>query len=87
MMTKRDKLKTLNYRRRHKRCRYCKYYFYSYVPHEVKLTGFVPPECAIKDKHIYLYILGFKTLAGCMCKEFGVDEKQIINYISRHWIT
>jgi len=45
------------------------------VPHEVKLTGFVPPECAIKDKHIYPYILGFKTLAGCMCKEFGVDEK------------
>lgn len=72
-MTKDDKLKILNYRRKHKRCRYCKYYFYPYVPQELT----VPPECAIKDKRIYPYLLGFRTLAGCMCKEFGVDENRL----------
>lgn len=76
-MTEDDKLKILNYRRKHKRCRYCKYYFYPYVPHELKLTSTFPPECAVKDKKIYPFILGFKTLAGCMCKEFGVDENRL----------
>jgi hypothetical protein len=47
------------------------------VPHELKFTSTVPPECAIKDKRIYPYILGFKTLAGCMYKEFGVDENRL----------
>ena len=76
-MTEDDKLKILSYRRKHQCCRYCKYYFYPYVPHELKMTSTVPPECAIKDKRIYLFILGFKTLAGCMCKEFGVDENKL----------
>lgn len=76
-MTEDDKLKILSYRRKYKRCRYCKYYFYPYVPHELKLTSTVFPECAIKDKWIYPYILGFRTLAGCMCKEFGVDENRL----------
>ena len=52
-MTEDDKLKILSYRRKHKRCRYCKYYFYPYVPHELKLTSTFPPECAVKDKKIY----------------------------------
>lgn len=72
-----DKQKVLDYRCKHKRCRYCKYYFYPYVPYEVKLTSSVPPECYIKDKKIYPYFLGFKTLAGCMCKEFGVDGNRL----------
>ena len=72
-----DRQKALDYRRKHKRCRYCKYYFYPYVPYEVKLTSSVPPECYIKDKKIYSYFLGFKTLAGCMCKEFGVDGNRL----------
>lgn len=76
-MTEDDKAKIINYRRKHKRCRYCKYYFYPYVPHELKLSSTVHPECAIKDKQIYPYILGFKTLAGCMCKEFGVDGDRL----------
>lgn len=76
-MTEDDKLKILSYRRKHQRCRYCKYYFYLYVSHELKLTSTVSPECAIKDKRIYPYILSLKTLAGCMCKEFGVDENRL----------
>lgn len=76
-MTEDDKLKILSYRRKHQRCRYCKYYFYPYVSHELKLTSTVSPECAIKDKRIYPYILSLKTLAGCMCKEFGVDEDRL----------
>ena len=76
-MRQEDKQKIFDYRRKHQRCRYCKYYFYPYVPHELKLTSAVPPECYIKDKKVYPYFLGFKTLAGCTCKEFGVDGNRL----------
>lgn len=62
-MTEDDKLKILSYLRKHQRCRYCKYYFYPYVPHELKLTSTVPPECVVKDKKIYPFILGFKNIS------------------------
>lgn len=72
-----DKQKVFDYRCKHKRCRYCKYFFYPCVPLEIKLTYTVPPECYIKDKIVYPYFFGFNTLAGCMCKEFGVDRDRL----------
>ena len=72
-MTRDDKLKILNYRRKHPRCRYCKYHFYPHVPPVITVF----PKCTIKDKRIYPYISGFRTLAGCTCKEFGVDENRL----------
>lgn len=76
-MTEDDKLKVLSYRCKHPRCRYCKYHFYPHVPFDLKLVITVLPKCAIKDKRIHPYILGFRTLAGRMCKEFGVDEDRL----------
>lgn len=76
-MTADDKAKILNYRRKHQRCRYCKYHSYLHVPHWVKLSGAVPPECILTRKSIHPYFLGFNTLAGWKCEEFGVDEDRL----------
>lgn len=59
--------KILEYRIKHPRCKYCKY-FYIFSPKG--LFSYIElPECKLKDKYLYFYF-GLRDIRGIFCKYF-----------------
>lgn len=60
----------LEYRNKHRRCRYCQYCYIQEIPHH--LTASIKWKCKVKDKTLdFNYLCGYR---GMFCKVFKAEE-------------
>lgn len=64
--------KVLEYRIKHPRCRYCKY-FYIFSP-KGPFSYIELPQCKLKDKYLRFYF-EFRNIKGALCNYFENKEK------------
>lgn len=65
----------LKYRKKHPRCRYCK--FFKYINTPIGIESY--PKCVLKDKVLFDFnlLLFLYDLQGCFCKWFKPKEDDI----------
>ena len=65
--------KIVEYRKKHPRCRYCKYRKHIPIPGYLTLSSYYL-KCSLKDKYLNDDSL-FWDLKGCFCKWFEPEER------------